>query len=57
MNNVELSGSYMIFFCDFDPFNNERILSEQRGTLISVSSFTFFVVMIVLSAWMGWIMG
>lgn len=40
-----------------DVLINERISSEQRATLISVSSFTFSVVMIVLSTWMGWIMG
>lgn len=40
-----------------DVFINERISSEQRATLISVSSFTFSVIMIILSTWMGWIMG
>lgn len=40
-----------------DVLINEMISSEQRATLISVNSFIFSIVMIVLSTWMGWIMG
>lgn len=40
-----------------DVLINEMISSEQRATLISVNSFTFSIVMIILSTWMGWIMG
>lgn len=39
-----------------DVLINEMISSEQRATLISVNSFIFSIVMIVLSTWMGWIM-
>lgn len=40
-----------------DVILNEMIPSEQRATLVSVSSFMFSVVMIVLSIFMGWVMG
>lgn len=40
-----------------DVLINEMIPSEQRATLISVNSFTFSVVMIVLSTLMGGMMG
>ena len=40
-----------------DVLLNEMIPSGQRATLISVSSFLFSVVMIVMSTLMGWIMG
>ena len=40
-----------------DVLLNEMIPSGQRATLISVSSFLFSMVMIVMSALMGWIMG
>ena len=40
-----------------DVLINEMISSEQRATLISVNSFIFSIVMIVLSTCMGWIMG
>ena len=39
-----------------DVLINEMISSDQRATLISVNSFIFSIVMIVLSTWMGWIM-
>ena len=34
---------------------NEMIPSEQRATLVSVSSFLFSVVMIVMSTFMGYV--
>ena len=40
-----------------DVLLNEMIPSGQRATLISVSSFLFSVVMIVMSTLIGWIMG
>ena len=40
-----------------DVLLNEMIPSGQRATLISVNSFLFSMVMIVMSALMGWIMG
>ena len=57
-----LGGFVGAFADDFlevrtDVLINERISSEQRATLISVNSFIFSIVMIVLSTWMGWIMG
>ena len=39
-----------------DVLINEMLSSEQRAPLISVNSFIFSIVMIVLSTWMGWIM-
>ena len=49
------------FFDDFievrtDIILNEMIPSEQRATLISVNSFMFSLVMIVMSTLMGSIM-
>lgn len=57
-----LGGFVGAFADDFlevrtDVILNEMIPSKQRATLISVSSFLFSMVMIVLSTWMGWIMG
>ena len=40
-----------------DVMLNEMIPSRQRATLISVNSFLFSMVMIVMSTLMGWIMG
>ena len=40
-----------------DVLLNEMIPSGQRATLISVSSFLFSLVMIVMSTLIGWIMG
>lgn len=59
---MSLGGFVGAFADDFlevrtDVLINEKISSEQRATLISVNSFTFSIVMIVLSTWMGWIMG
>ena len=57
-----LGGFVGAFADDFlevrtDVILNEMIPSKQRATLISVNSFLFSMVMIVLSTWMGWIMG
>ena len=48
------------FFDDFmevraDIILNEKVPSQQRSTLISVSSFSFSVIMIILSPFMGWV--
>lgn len=40
-----------------DILLNRMIPSEQRATLVSVNSFLFSIIMIVLSAPVGWIMG
>lgn len=56
-------GGFMANFADdflqirSDALLNDRIPSEQRATLISVSSFCFSVVMIVLSPLAGWFFG
>lgn len=56
-----LGGFVGSFFDDFievhtDIILNEMIPSEQRATLISVNSFMFSIVMIVMSTLMGSIM-
>ena len=56
-----LGGFVGSFFDDFievrtDIILNEMIPSEQRATLISVNSFMFSLVMIVMSTLMGSIM-
>ena len=56
-----LGGFAGSFFDDFvevrtDIILNEMIPSEQRATLISVNSFMFSIVMIVMSTLMGSIM-
>ena len=56
-----LGGFAVSFFDDFievrtDIILNEMIPSEQRATLISVNSFMFSIVMIVMSTLMGSIM-
>ena len=58
---MELGGFAGSFFDDFievrtDIILNEMIPSEQRATLISVNSFMFSIVMIVMSTLMGSIM-
>ncbi|MBE5881084.1 MAG: MFS transporter [Lachnospiraceae bacterium] len=56
-------GGFLASFSDdviqirSDALLNEMIPSEQRATLISVSSFCFSVVMIVLSPIAGWFFG
>lgn len=57
---VIAGGFAAAFFDDFmevraDIMLNEKIPSEQRATLVSVSSFCFSVIMILLSPFMGWI--
>lgn len=57
-----LGGFLASFADDFiqirsDALLNEMIPAEQRATLISVSSFCFSVVMIVLSPIAGWFFG
>lgn len=57
-----LGGFLASFADDFiqirsDALLNEMIPAEQRATLISVSSFCFSVVMIVLSPLAGWFFG
>lgn len=39
-----------------DVILNEMIPSEQRATLVSVCSFMFSIIMIVMSTLMGWVM-
>ena len=39
-----------------DALLNERFLSAQRATLVSVSSLTFSLVMILMSPLMGWLL-
>ena len=39
-----------------DVILNEMIPSEQRATLISVNSFVFSVIMIIMSTLLGWVM-
>lgn len=57
------AGGFMANFADdfvqirSDALLNDMIPSEQRATLISVSSFCFSVVMIVLSPLAGWFFG
>ena len=56
-------GGFMANFADdfvqirSDALLNDRIPSKQRATLISVSSFCFSVLMIVLSPLAGWFFG
>lgn len=56
-----IAGGFMAaFFDDFmevraDIILNEKVPSQQRSTLISVSSFSFSVIMIILSPFMGWV--
>ena len=57
---VIAGGFIAAFFDDFmevraDIMLNEQIPSEQRATLVSVSSFCFSMIMILLSPFMGWI--
>ena len=58
---IVIAGGFMAaFFDDFmevraDIILNEKIPSQQRSTLISVSSFSFSVIMIILSPFMGWV--
>ena len=57
---VIVGGFIAAFFDDFmevraDIMLNEQIPSEQRATLVSVSSFCFSMIMILLSPFMGWI--
>lgn len=59
---MALGGFIGAFSDDFiqvrtDVILNNMIPSEQRATLVSVSSFIFSVVMIVMSTLMGFIMG
>ena len=47
----------MIFFeVRTDILLNDMIPSRQRATLMSVNSFVFSMIMIVLSTVFGWIM-
>lgn len=58
---IVIAGGFMAaFFDDFmevraDIILNEKIPSQQRATLISVSSFSFSVIMIILSPFLGWV--
>ena len=59
---IMILGGFVGSFCDdfievrTDIILNEMIPSEQRATLISVNSFMFSLVMIVMSTLMGSIM-
>ena len=63
MPYIMIAGGFVGAFADdflevrTDVILNEMIPSEQRATLVSVSSFMFSVIMIVMSGFMGWIMG
>ena len=58
---IVIAGGFMAaFFDDFmevraDIILNEKVPSQQRSTLISVSSFSFSLIMIILSSFMGWV--
>jgi MFS family permease len=60
---VMAAGGFIGAFADdflevrADVILNEMIPSEQRATLVSVSSFVFSVVMIGLATLLGWVMG
>lgn len=59
---IMIAGGFLGAFADdflevkTDVILNEMIPSEQRATLISVSSFMFSIVMIFLSTFMGWML-
>lgn len=59
---IMIAGGFFGAFADdflevkTDVILNEMIPSEQRATLISVSSFMFSIVMIFLSTFMGWML-
>lgn len=55
-----MGGFFAALFDDFlqvrsDVLLNEMIPSSQRATLVSVSSFCFSIIMIILSPLVGWI--
>ena len=57
---IVLAG--VLFSDDFlevrtDVLLNDMIPSGQRATLVSVNSFLFSMVMILMSTVMGWVMG
>ena len=60
---VMIMGGFVGAFSDdfvevrTDVLLNEMIPSGQRATLVSVNSFLFSMVMILMSTAMGWVMG
>ena len=60
---VMTSGGFVGAFSDdflevrTDVILNDMIPSGQRATLVSVNSFLFSMVMILMSTAMGWVMG
>ena len=60
---VMIMGGFVGAFSDdflevrTDVLLNEMIPSGQRATLVSVNSFLFSMVMILMSSAMGWVMG